>query len=154
MIAANIMSTDMVTMRSGDALGKALRLMSEKGVREIAVVDDEKRVVGLLTPDTILNQTIAEKPVESAPKERELPSPARRFFERFRGLSSRDVREVMEMDVVKVGPETSTAEVSNILLAPEKGVTCVAVVDDRGALLGLIRPLDVVKRLWEHVDGL
>ena len=60
----------------------------------------------------------------------------------------------MERDVVKVGPETSTDEVSKILMTRDKRVTCVAVVDDRGVLLGIIRPLDVVKRLWEHVDGL
>ena len=50
MIAANIMSTDTVTVRSGDTLGKALSLMNEKRVREIAVVDDERRVVGYADP--------------------------------------------------------------------------------------------------------
>jgi CBS-domain-containing membrane protein len=154
MIAANIMSTDIATVRSSDTLEKALTLMNEKRVREIAVVDDERRVVGLLTPDTILNQTVVEKSVESAPKERESLSPAGRFFEKFRGLSSRDVCEVMDRDVVKVVPETSTDEVSKILLTRDKRVSCVAVVDDREVLLGIIRPLDVVKRLWEHVDGL
>ncbi len=154
MIAANIMYTDIATVRSGDTLEKALSLMDEKRIREIAVVDDERRVVGLLTPDTILNQTIMEKSVESATKGRELPSLTRRFFEKFRGLSSRDVGETMERDVVKVGPETTTDEVSKILMTTEKRITCVAVVDDRGALLGIIRPLDVVRRLWEHVDGL
>ena len=79
MIAANIMYTDIATVRSGDTLEKALSLMDEKRIREIAVVDDERRVVGLLTPDTILNQTIMEKSVESATKGRELPSPARRW---------------------------------------------------------------------------
>ena len=48
MIAANIMCTDIVTVRSGDTLEKALSLMDEKRIREIAVVDDERRVVGLL----------------------------------------------------------------------------------------------------------
>ena len=154
MIAANIMCTDIVTVRSGDTLEKALTLMNEKRVREIAVVDDERRVIGLLTPDTILHKTVMEKSVESATKGRELPSLTRRFFEKFRGLSSMDVREAMEGDVVKVVPETSTDEVSKILLTRDKRVSCVAVVDDREVLLGIIRPLDVVKRLWEHVDGL
>jgi CBS-domain-containing membrane protein len=154
MIAANIMSTDTVTVRSGDTLEKALSLMNEKRVREIAVVDDERRVVGLLTPETILNQTVVEKPWASALKGRELPSITKRFFENFRGLSSKDVGETMERDVVKVGPETTTDEVSRILLNRDKRVSCVAVVDDRGVLLGIIRPLDVIRRLCEHVDGL
>jgi CBS-domain-containing membrane protein len=154
MIAANIMSTDIATVRSSDTLEKALTLMNEEGVQEIAVVDDARRVVGLLTPDTILNKTIVEKSEESVPKGREFLSPARRFFEKFRGLSSMDVREAMEGDVVKVGLETTTDEVSKILMTTEKRVPCVAVVDDRGALLGIIRPLDVVRRLWEHVDEL
>jgi len=151
MIAANIMSTNIVTVRGGDTLGKALSLMSEDGVREVAVVDEEKRIMGVVSPETILNQTIVEKPVESAPGARDSISSDRRFFERFRGLSSMDVCEAMERDVVKVGPETSTDEVSHILLTNDKRVPCVAVVDDLGALLGLINPLDVVRRLWEHV---
>jgi CBS-domain-containing membrane protein len=154
MIAANIMYTDIVTVRSGDTLEKALSLMNEKRVREIAVVDDERRVVGMVIPAMILHRTVAEKSGESSPKDRDSLSPAGRFFESFRGLSSGDVCEVMERDVAKVGPETSTVEVSKILMTTEKRVTCVAVVDDRGVLLGIIRPLDVVRRLWEHVDGL
>ncbi|MFQ5586985.1 MAG: HPP family protein [Thermodesulfobacteriota bacterium] len=153
MIAAHIMFTDMVTVRSGDTLEKALKLMDETKAHEVAVVDDEGRVVGMLTPDVILHKTVMEKSGENSSKGSELPSPARRFFENFRGLSSRDVGEAMERDVIKVGPETSTAEVTNILLNRNKGIANVAVVDDRDVLLGIIRPLDVVRRLWEHVDA-
>ncbi|MFQ5329187.1 MAG: HPP family protein [Thermodesulfobacteriota bacterium] len=152
MIAANIMSTDIVTVRSGDTLEKSLTLMSENSVREIAVVDDEGMVVGLLTPDVILKKTVVEKSGENSPKSRELQPFNRRLLDNLQCLSAMDVCDAMARDVVKVGPEISTDEVSKILLTPEKGVTCVAVVDDRGALLGIIRPLDVVRRLWEHVD--
>lgn len=151
MIAANIMFTDMVTMRCGDTLGKALELMNEKQTRQIAVVDDDRRIIGLLTPESILRKTLVEDMSERSLKDVEFPSITKGFLEIFWSLASRDISEAMDRDLIKVGPETSTVEISGILLNPEKRVEYVVVVDDRDVLLGIITPLDIIRRLCKHI---
>ncbi len=151
MIAANIMFTDMVTMRCGDTLGKALELMNEKQTRQITVVDDDRRIIGLLTPESILRKTLVEDMSERSLKDVEFSSITKGFLGSFWGLASRDISETMDRDLIKVGPETSTVEISKILLNPEKRVECVVVVDDRDVLLGIITPLDIIRRLCEHI---
>ncbi len=151
MIAANIMFTDMVTMRCGDTLGKALELMNEKQTRQITVVDDDRRIIGLLTPESILQETLVKDMSENSLKNVEFPSITKGFLESFWGLASRDISEAMDRDFIKVRPETSTVEISGILLNPEKRVECVVVVDDRDVLLGIITPLDIIRRLCKHI---
>jgi CBS-domain-containing membrane protein len=150
MIAANIMFTDMVTMRCGNTLGKALELMNEKQTRQIAVVDDDRRIIGLLTTERILQETLVKDMSENSLKDVEFPSTTKGFLKSFWGLASRDISETMDRDLIKVVPETSAVEISRIFLNPEKRVEYVVVVDDRDVLLGIITPLDVIKRLCEH----
>jgi predicted transcriptional regulator len=88
---------------------------------------------------------------ENSLKDVEFSSITKGFLEGFWGLSSRGISEVMDRDLIKVGPETSTVDISKIFLNPEKRVECVAVVDDRDVLLGIITPLDVIKRLYKHI---
>jgi CBS domain-containing protein len=53
-------------------------------------------------------------------------------------------RDVMTAEVVSVSPETSTDKVAELLL--KKGISAVPVVDDGGALIGMVSEGDLIGR--------
>jgi CBS domain-containing protein len=46
---ADLMTTDLITLRENDSLAKAKALMHEKNIRNIPIINDEGECVGMLT---------------------------------------------------------------------------------------------------------
>lgn len=55
-----VMSTNPVTVESDQPLRKAAKLMQEKSIRRLAVVNDQGKVIGILTPGDIVRAMAAE----------------------------------------------------------------------------------------------
>jgi CBS domain-containing protein len=55
-----VMSTNPVTVESAQPLRKAAKLMQEKSIRRLAVVNDQGKVIGILTPGDIVRAMAAE----------------------------------------------------------------------------------------------
>ena len=55
-----VMSTNPVTVKSGQPLRKAAKLMQEKSIRRLTVTDEQARVIGILTPGDIMRAMAAE----------------------------------------------------------------------------------------------
>ena len=55
-----VMSTNPVTVESTQPLRKAAKLMQEKSIRRLAVVNDQGKLIGILTPGDIVRAMAAE----------------------------------------------------------------------------------------------
>lgn len=55
-----VMSTNPVTVESAQPLRKAAKLMQEKSIRRLAVVNDQGKLIGILTPGDIVRAMAAE----------------------------------------------------------------------------------------------
>lgn len=152
MTAAKIMTTGVLTVRDSESMLDALRLAGCKKVRQVPVLDGRNRVVGVITPRTLMMATLPRyagkgllPDVEFAP---ELPE----FIRNIDSLSEKRASELMEKDFAAVLPEASTMEVAALFADPGKHEESVLVVDDRNALLGIISPCDVFGRLWDYSE--
>lgn len=152
MTAASIMTTDVLTIRDSGTMLDAFRLLREKNVRQIPVLDGQNRVIGVITPralmKAILPRYVSEGLMADIKFAPELPD----FVRNIDSLSLKKVADLMDRDFVAVLPETSTMEVAALLVNPEKHADSVVVVDDRNILLGIISPWDVFRRLWDYSE--
>jgi CBS domain-containing protein len=57
-----VMSANPVTIRSADAVGKAIKMMSQGGYRRLPIVDDEGRPQGLLKTSHIVHYLVEHVP--------------------------------------------------------------------------------------------
>lgn len=152
MIAANVMTKDVVTLSSDATMLDALRLIKKKEVRQIPVLDKSGRVEGVITPRKlfkgILPPYVTEGMLEDVKFAPELPE----FVKNIDKLAGKGVEEVLERDFVSVSPATSTMEVATLFYNPAKHAESILVLGPDKKLLGIISPWDIFRRILEHSE--
>lgn len=149
MIAANIMTKSVVTLGRSKSVLDAVKLINDKRIRQLPVVDSDNKVVGVITPRALLKgilpKYISEGMLEDVKFAPELPE----FVENIDALAKKNVDEVLEKDYVAVSSATHTMEIAALFIRPEKTPESILVLDENKRLLGIISPWDIFKRLLE-----
>jgi CBS-domain-containing membrane protein len=135
---SEIMRREVVTLTAGEKLDLTQDIMSLGRVRHLPVVDDDKRVVGIVSDRDLLAAAMTTV--------LDFDPVSRRTF-----LRSIQVAEVMAKDVVSVTPDAVLGEIAVIFV--ERKIGCVPVVDARGALLGLVTETDLIAAAFLESGG-
>lgn len=150
MNAATIMTTDVATTRCGITVAEAMKILKDSRVRQLPVVDNNNKVLGILTSRKLLYLTLPRYISEGLLKDVKFAPDLPQFHKRCADLAGKDVCEVMDKEFTKIGPDVSVMEVATIFVSSEKPIECILVVDNEGRLLGIISPWDIFKRLCEY----
>lgn len=123
--AADLMTAGPVSLASSDIVPEAVAFLTERGFGAAVVIDDAGHPIGVVTKTDVLMHTRRRKP----------------------GLEPDDtpVTEVMTPAVFSVKPDTSARSVVEQLL--ELHVHHLFVTDASGVVIGVISPVDVLKKL-------
>lgn len=133
--AADLMSRDVRHVRPGQPIGEAWTLIREHCLRALPVIENEGRLVGLLTVFDLLSHYQAR---------------ARSGFGPVRlTLRQARVAQLMNSPVSSVSPDADLSELVQLL--SEQGLHCVPVVDDEQRLLGMITQTDLVVALYRQL---
>ncbi|MDQ1610489.1 MAG: hypothetical protein QOG00_420 [Pyrinomonadaceae bacterium] len=116
-MVGQFMSTDLFTMRPDDLVDLAASVMDWRHIRHVPVVDEQGRLVGLLSHRTLL----------------------RLLAHGSHGGEGIAVRQIMKADPVTVAPTTPTLDAIELMRA--RRVSCLPVVED-GALVGIVTAQD------------
>jgi CBS domain-containing protein len=155
--ASDIMQTQVVTISPDDPLANVRRVFVEEGISGAPVVDDQQRVLGVISMTDLLRAANegdeSEAPTTYYDDEgveyynRSVDELAELFDQRFR---ERPVSDFMSNGAVTVEPKASVAEVARTFR--ENRVHRVLVAD-QGILRGLISALDLVALLERDDPG-
>jgi CBS domain-containing protein len=126
---SKIMRRDVVTVTVGEKLDLTQDIMNLGRVRHLPVLDDEQRVIGVISHRDLLAAAMTQV--------LDFDAKSRRTF-----LRSIEVGEVMAKDVATVGPDARLGDVARIFL--ERKIGCVPVVAANGELLGLVTESDLL----------
>jgi CBS-domain-containing membrane protein len=136
----DVMTTQVVTIPPHADIHEAARLLSERRISGMPVVDAGNRVLGVISEADIL--TLAG--MERAHTFRDIlhrilgePSPARK--------TGGKVEQVMSMPAITARPDDDVAEVARIL--DVRRIKRLPVVDDQGAVVGVISRADIVRAI-------
>jgi len=126
---ADVMSKPAIIVRAKDSLGVAATRMAKAGIKRLPVVDENKRLVGVLSRVDIL-RLVADK------EAKKMTAPL--------GAAT-SVRDVMSPTIPVVRQEDDLGTIVDTLL--ESGSHRVIVVNEKGNAVGLISDSDVVERI-------
>ena len=131
----DLMTTEVVTVTPGISLKEAARTMTDLGVSGLPVLDDQGRIVGIITEADFL----AREAGRAEPRRRRLLDA---LFSEPQVAEAENVEQAMTLDPVVIYPEASLTEAARVMV--NHGVKRLPVVDADGRLRGVISRADVV----------
>ena len=123
MRVVDLMTADVITASPETPIKAAARLMVRNKVSGLPVVDDDTRVVGIITEADFLRLEVARGEADD-------PQPVER------------VEQVMHRSVLTITPDATVAEAAKLMVVND--VNRLPVIDGSGKSLGIISRLDVV----------
>jgi CBS domain-containing protein len=126
-----VMTPNPVTITSDTTVLAAMHLMAEHDIKRLPVVDENGKLMGIVSRIDIL-RTLSQPPVAEMP--RKSPSPGQHV----------QVAGVMMTNVPAVKARTTLAQVVGLLVSSAQ--RRVVVVDDRQRVTGIITDGDLIKR--------
>jgi CBS domain-containing protein len=141
MQAKDLMTTRVAAIGPGATVREAARLMIERGVSGLPVVDDDNRVIGMVTEgDLVRRRELGTEPAGSW----WLVALAEGAARDYRKSHAVLVRDVMTRPVFGVRPAASLRVIAKLM--QERGVKRVPVLE-AGRLVGIVSRADLVRRL-------
>lgn len=129
---AEVMTREVVTVGPDDVIGKAARLMVEKHLKRLPVVDSDGKLVGILGRLDILNTVAAVNLPEWHPEARPAGHQA-------------TVADVMTREVPTVSESATVEEIFDLLVSSSQ--KRVVVVDDHRRVAGIVTDSDLISRV-------
>jgi acetoin utilization protein AcuB len=130
MLVRKKMNTNLITITKNERMTAAKKILQEKGIRHIPVVDG-KKLIGLVT-----NMDIRKAEAS--------PATSLEIRELHYLLDKITVGEIMTRNVISISPDISVEEAATLL--HDNKIGCLPVVED-GALVGMLSENDVMEIL-------
>jgi CBS-domain-containing membrane protein len=146
--ASDVMATDVITVRPDTSLRDLAKILAEKHINGVPVVDSEGGVLGVVCESDLVNQN---KPLHIPTVFVILDSviPLEnpwRLHKEFKRLAATTVGDIYSHPATVVAPDTDLADVAR-LMADEKYYT-VPVVKE-GKLVGVLGKADLIRSIYK-----
>jgi CBS domain-containing protein len=161
MNARDLMTADVETVHPDDEISDVLTRLGRADFNGFPVVDDDERVVGIVTQRDLVHIF--------QPSDRTLwiPVGLPPFLETIEYAidlswneldaeldllkhAGKPIRSIMTEDVVTVGPDTEFERILDLLADDERDINRLPVVDDDGRLLGIVAREDVLRAVRDE----
>jgi CBS domain-containing protein len=148
MNAADVMTRNVVSVGRDTAVREAIRLMLDSQVSGLPVVDEDGRVVGILTEGDLLRRSETGTERHHRPWLQVLMGPGRMADEYVR-THARKVGEIMTHEVACVNEDTPLAEVVDLM--ERRRIKRLPVLQG-DVLVGIISRADLIRALARALD--
>lgn len=146
MLAKDIMTVDVVTVKANDTVEDVIKLLVEKKISGVPVINEEAEVVGIVTEgDLIVRSQKLHIPsyIQILGGVIYLDNPED-FKEELRKAVAYKVADIMTTDPATVQEDTSVEEIATIM--SDEGINRLPVVKNN-KLVGIVSRADIVRSL-------
>ena len=144
----DIMTTEVITVSTGDSVELCAKLMQENNISGIPVLNEGGRVSGIVTEGDLIRRASRVK----APGYLEilggliyLGSP-KKFVEELQRAMSLEAGQLMSKNLVTVAPEDTVEKAATLMV--DKKISRLPVLDESGKLVGIISRRDIMGSLY------
>ncbi len=145
--ARDIMTRDVHCVTAAMPIQELARSFAEKQVSGFPVLDDDGRLAGVVTESDLIhqNQRLHIPTAVALFDSVIVLGSSKRLEEEIRQMSATRVDEIMSRDPVTVTGETPLEDVARLMA--ERHVHTLPVLDEAGALVGIIGKRDVIRAM-------
>lgn len=134
---------DLTAVERDTPVERAIKLLENSGLSSLPVVDEEGKVVGIISERDIIRALLPDY-VDMLRSVSFLPS-LDRLAKKLGEIGDHPVEQYMTKEVVSVRLEDTDIHVADLML--RKGLKQLPVVDEQGRLVGVVRRVDLLSRL-------
>lgn len=134
---------DLSSVERDTPISQAIRLLENAGLSSLPVVDEEGRLVGVISERDIIRALVPEY-MDMLHSASFLPS-LDQLARKLREIGDHPVERYMTKEVVVAKLDDSDLYVADIML--RRGLKQLPVVDEKGRLVGMVRRIDLLSRL-------
>ena len=138
LLVRDVMTTSVATARVDTPFKEIVRLLAERGVSALPVVDERDRLVGVVSEADLL----LKEEYRGGELPRSFIHPKRLRMTRAK-VEGDVAAELMTTPVITIGPDASLVEAAKVMAARQ--VKRLPVTDADGALIGIVSRADLVK---------
>jgi CBS domain-containing protein len=149
MKALDVMTPNVVTIASGTPIREAIRLMLDRNISGLPVVDAAGKVAGILTEGDLLRRSEIATEKQRWPWLDFLLGP-RRTASAYVRTHGRVCDELMSREIVSVTPDAPLVEIVEVM--ERRRIKRVPVIEN-GALLGMVSRIDLLAALARALDA-
>ena len=149
----DIMTQDVVSVKRDTSINAIAKVMGARDISGVPVVDDESRVVGIITElDLIVRNTRLDMPhfvqiLDLGVIPLELPG---HYQERLKHMLGMRAEDVMSREVVTIGPDDGVEALAELMV--KRRVNPVPVVEN-GKLIGIVSRADLIDMMAAEMSG-
>jgi CBS domain-containing protein len=149
--ARDIMTKELITVSPKTEIVRAAKLLLEKGINGIPVVDGGELVGILCQSDLVAQQKKLPIPSIFTLLDGFIPLKSTKQFEKaLHKIAGTTVGDAMTQDPITVHPDTSIEEIASLMV--DKRFHTIPVVD-KGELVGIIGKVDILKTLMPGTES-
>jgi len=148
----DIMTTDVVTVRRDTSVNDIARLMGERDISGIPVVDDANHVIGIITElDMIVRNTRLELPafVQILDGRIPLETPGH-YQKRLRHILGTQAADIMTEQVFTTGPDAEVQDLAELMV--KRKLNPVPVVEN-DVLVGIVSRADLIRMMAHEFES-
>jgi len=134
---------DLSSVERDTPISQAIKLLENAGLSSLPVVDEEGRLVGVISERDIIRALVPEY-MDMLHSASFLPS-LDQLARKLREIGDHPVERYMTKEVVVAKLDDSDLYVADIML--RRGLKQLPVVDEKGRLVGMVRRIDLLSRL-------
>jgi CBS domain-containing protein len=141
----DVMTRDVLSITKYESIMRVANILSEKNISGLPVVDNEKKVVGMITQADILSMVGVGREHTFKDLLKYMlgePLPERRVGDH--------VGDIMTSPAITIKPESNIAEAVRLL--DEKKIRRLTVVDGKNTLIGIITRADILKAVIKKLQ--
>jgi CBS domain-containing protein len=149
---ADVMSRDPIVVRSETPLNEAIKILAERRISGLPVVDDAGKLVGIISETDLMWQETGVTPpayIMFLDSVIYLQNPATYERDLHKALGQ-TVGEVMSRDPITISPEKTLTQAARVM--HDKNVHRLPVLDDEGQVIGILTRGDIVRAMAASQD--
>ena len=145
LLAQDVMTTDVITVLKFESIMQVAKILSEKNISGLPVVDKENHVIGMITRADILSMVAVRK--EHTFKDLLKHILGEQLPERKTGDI---VADIMVSPVVTIKRDMNIAEAAQLM--DDRRIRRLVVVDEKNVLVGIISRADILKAVLKKLQ--
>ena len=149
---ADMMSCDPIVVRSETSLNEAIKILAERRISGLPVVDDGGKLVGIISETDLMWQETGVTPpayIMFLDSVIYLQNPATYERDLHKALGQ-TVGEVMSKDPITISPEKTLTQAARVM--HDKKVHRLPVLDESGQVIGILTRGDIVRAMAASQD--